>query len=94
MKIGFVGVGTIATCMIEGFQKAASTHGFFLSPRNNVKSETLAKKYDNCQVCKSNQHVVDMSEVVVLSLLADNCIEVLEGLKFRKTQKLMITIDL
>ena len=89
MNIGFVGVGTIATCMLEGFQKAGNSHEFFLSPRNTKKSSVLAKKYSNCHACDSNQEVVDKSDVVILSLLADNCIEVLEGLNFRFNQKIV-----
>ena len=89
MKIGYLGVGVIASCMIEGFCDADDGHHFFLSPRNAQKSAALAAKYDNITVCKSNQHVVDESEIVVISMLAENCLEVLRGLNFKSNQKII-----
>jgi len=89
MKIGYLGVGIIASCMIEGFCGLGQQHDFFLSPRNAVKSAALAEKYPNVVVCQSNQHVVDQADVVVISMLAHNCLEVLRGLKFRSDQKII-----
>ena len=90
MKIGFLGVGIIATCMIEGFcGLSQEQHHFFLSPRNAVKSAALAARYRNITVCRSNQHVVDEADVVVISMMAADCAEVLKGLKFRADQQII-----
>jgi len=88
MKIGFIGVGTIASCMIEGFCGAErpDAHTFYLSPRSAHRSEALAAKYANAVVCNSNQHVVDSADVVIISMLATNCLEVLRGLDFKPEQ--------
>ncbi|MCL2376827.1 MAG: NAD(P)-binding domain-containing protein [Defluviitaleaceae bacterium] len=89
MKIGFLGVGTIASCMIEGFCDLGDEHQFFLSPRNTQKSAALAERYGNVTVCDSNQHVVDQCEVVFISMLATNCLDVLRGLNFRASQRII-----
>jgi len=91
MKIGYIGVGTIASCMIEGFCTAntSTQHTFFLSPRNAEKSASLAAKYANITVCGSNQQVVDEAEVVFISMLAHNCLDVLRGLNFRPDQQII-----
>ena len=89
MKIGYLGVGTIASCMIEGFCGLDSRHEFFLSPRNAEKSAALKAKYGNVKVCESNQHVVDEADLVFISMLAKDCLEVLGGLRFRKGQKII-----
>jgi len=89
MKIGFIGVGTIATCMIEGFCGVAgvqTAHTFYLSPRSAHRSAALAAKFTNTVVCNSNQHVVDSSDVVIISMLATDCLEVLRDLDFRQNQ--------
>jgi len=88
MKIGFIGVGTIASCMIEGFCGAEhpNAHTFYLSPRSTHRSTALAVKYANAIVCSSNQHVVDSSDVVIISMLATNCLEVLRDLNFKPAQ--------
>lgn len=89
MKIGFIGVGTIASCMIEGFCGLGQKHFFWLSPRNAEKSALLAAKYSNTAVCRSNQHVVDEADVVFISMLSTNCLEVLQGLNFRPNQRVV-----
>ncbi|MCL2574157.1 MAG: NAD(P)-binding domain-containing protein [Defluviitaleaceae bacterium] len=89
MKIGFIGVGTIATCIIEGFCGFGEEHYFFLSPRNAAKSAELAAKYGNITVCESNQNVVDESDVVFIAMLSPNCPEILRGLDFRSDQQIV-----
>jgi len=89
MKIGFIGVGVIASCMIEGFCDLSNEHQFFLSPRNAQKSAALAAKYSNTTVCDCNQSVVDQSEVVFISMLATNCLDILRGLNFRADQRIV-----
>ena len=89
MKIGFIGVGTIAGCIIEGFCSLDARHNFFLSPRSAERSAALAAKYTNVRVCDSNQHVVDKADVVFISMLASNCLEVLRDLNFRPNQQVI-----
>ncbi|MCL2406700.1 MAG: NAD(P)-binding domain-containing protein [Defluviitaleaceae bacterium] len=83
MKIGILGVGTIATCVVTGFCGLDDRHDFFLSPRNVVKSAALAEKYGNCRVCLSNQEVLDNSDVIIISMNAASVAIALPTLTFR-----------
>jgi len=89
MKIGFIGVGTIASCMIEGFCGLGDAHTFYLSPRSAHRSGTLAAKYANCFVCESNQHVVDSADAIIISMLATDCLDVLRNLVFKPQQNVI-----
>ena len=89
MKIGYIGVGNIASCMIEGFCSLGEEHDFFLSPRNASKSAALAAKYPNVNICRSNQRVVDEADVIFITMMAADCGEVLRGLKFRDNQQII-----
>ncbi len=53
MKLGFIGVGKIATCVIEGVFKAKiNIREIILSPKNNKNCKYLKKslKNFNCKV--------------------------------------------
>jgi len=92
MKIGFIGIGNIATCMIEGFCGLGTEHDFFLSPRNAEKSAELSAKYPNVEVCQSNQHVVDASDIVFLTMNTPDCVKVIKNLNFRGDQHIINVI--
>jgi pyrroline-5-carboxylate reductase len=60
MKLGFVGVGKIATCVIEGIFKAKiNIKEIILSPKNNTNSKLLKNKFKNIIIAKSNQEVIN-----------------------------------
>lgn len=86
-RIGIIGVGEIASAIVEG---ACSTAGrtdepsehpdFFLSPRNADRSSRLASDFDGVEVCDSNQDVVDRSELIILAVLPEQTESVLSEL--------------
>ncbi|MDR1706271.1 MAG: NAD(P)-binding domain-containing protein [Clostridiales bacterium] len=86
MKIGFIGVGIIASHMVEGFCGLNKAHEFYLSPRNTERAACLAGKYRNVTVCGHNQEVVDSADLVFITLLPKDCLEVISGLRFRSEQ--------
>jgi pyrroline-5-carboxylate reductase len=70
MKIGFLGVGTVSTAVIEAMASRGGTQEtIYLSPRGEKRSTELAAKYDHCIRLESNQAVIDASDMVVLSML-------------------------
>ncbi|WP_166822781.1 NAD(P)-binding domain-containing protein [Brevibacterium limosum] len=70
-RIGFIGVGEIASAMVEGLAdcEAKSDLQFFLSPRNAERAQHLAESIESATICESNQDVVDSSDLVVLAVL-------------------------
>jgi len=93
MRIGFLGVGTIASHVIEGFcgmgDGEGQKHSFLLSPRNEKKSAALAEKHGNCRVCASNQEVVDGSDIIFIAMNASSCPDALLELNFREDHRII-----
>ncbi len=53
MKLGFVGVGKIATSVIEGIFKAKiNVKEIILSPKNNKNSKFLKNKFKKIKIAK------------------------------------------
>lgn len=77
--IGVIGVGEIASAMVEGLSAGTATteNGggpetglrFVLSPRNAERARHLADTIETAEVAESNQEVVDRSDLIVLAVL-------------------------
>ncbi|WP_231939162.1 NAD(P)-binding domain-containing protein [Brevibacterium sandarakinum] len=80
MRIGIIGVGEIASAMVEGACSTTDHPDFFLSPRNAERSAGLADEFDGVKVCDSNQDVVDRSEYIILAVLPEQTETVLSEL--------------
>lgn len=86
MKLGFIGVGTIASAIVNGFCKDdCKEHEIYLSPRNEKKATELEKKYDNVYKCTSNQDVLDQADVIILAVIPRMAEEILKPLTFKAT---------
>jgi pyrroline-5-carboxylate reductase len=83
MKIGVLGVGSLAEYLIRGAQGAG--HEFVLSPRSPDRAARLASAY-GCAVAASNQAVVDACDLVLVCLPAAEGLAILQGLTFRAGQ--------
>ena len=86
MKIGFLGTGTIASAMVQCL--ASGNHQIVISERNRTISAELSQKYSNVNVA-DNQTVIDISDVVIICLLADVAQSILPALTFRPDQKIL-----
>ncbi len=79
-SIGIIGVGEIASAIVDGLCALPDHPQFFLSPRNAERSTQLAVAHERVEVCRDNQEVVDSSELIVLSVLPGQVDSVLTGL--------------
>ena len=85
MKLGFVGIGKIATSVIEGIFKAKiNVKEIILSPKNRKNSKFLQNKFKKIKIAKNNQEVLDKSNWVVLSVTPKIGKQILKNLKFKK----------
>jgi pyrroline-5-carboxylate reductase len=82
-RLGFLGTGTIAGAMVEGFSTCARPFPIVVSPRNARRSQALAARWSNVRRCGSNQEVLDQAEVVFVALRPPVVPDVLPGLAFR-----------
>jgi len=85
MKLGFIGVGKIATSVIEGiFNAKINIREIILSPKNRQNANSLRNKFKKIKIAKSNQDVLDRSNWVVLSVTPKVGKQILKKLKFKK----------
>lgn len=87
MRIGVIGIGAIASDLIEAIQDVnPGKHTFYLSPRNEKRGQELENKYENFNRLSSNQDVIDQSDLVFIGVLPTQIEEVLSQLNFRVDQ--------
>lgn len=95
MKIGFIGIGKIASAIVEGLCTSGATDiEIFLSPRNEQLSSQLAGKYAFVSRLAGNQEVLDQSDVVVIALRPAVAVETLRGLSFSSRHTVVSLIPL
>ena len=90
MRIGFIGVGNIATAVARGLCRATpAPEKLLLSPRNAEKAAALAQEFAQAEIMADNQAVVDGSDVVMLAVLPPQARGVLGALRFRPDVKVI-----
>jgi pyrroline-5-carboxylate reductase len=83
VRLGFVGTGSITKAVVTGMVRFdAPFERIALSPRNAEIAESLARLDPRIQVCKSNQEVLDSSDVVCLAVVPQIASDVLGELAF------------
>jgi pyrroline-5-carboxylate reductase len=85
-RIGFIGTGEIAECMVRGL--VGDGHEIYVSERNVERSCTLAAEFTEVAIC-DNQSVLDQSDYVCLCLMKDTALLVLPELNFRDDHKVI-----
>src|SRR5262245_13126522 len=95
MKLGFIGIGKIASAVIEGLNTSRAVGlEIVLSPRNEAMSLSLAGRYPNVRRASSNQEVLDSSDVVVIALRPAMAAEVLQTLFFHPRHTVVSLVPL
>lgn len=87
MKLGFIGTGVITEAIVTGLLNSDfPITEMILSERNKATSSRLAAASPLVHVCKSNQEIVDRSDVVFLAVRPQDAEPVLRPLRFRHEQ--------
>lgn len=86
MTLGFIGLGTIASAVVEGI--AGDGHSIMVSERSTERSSDLAARYSNVRV-SDNQTVADQSDLLFLGTTAQVAADVLSALTFRPDQRVV-----
>ncbi len=83
MRIGILGVGSLAEYLVRGARgfEGGERVEFLLSPRSATRAAKLAAT-QGCVVAASNQAVVDRCEMVLICLPAAGGLEILADLRF------------
>lgn len=88
--IGIIGVGEIASAIVDGLcaDDAPTARGteatapdIVLSPRSRGRAADLAERHAGVEVASDNQDVVDRSDLIIVSVLPDQVDDVLSALE-------------
>lgn len=93
MIYGFIGTGTISEAIITGLMRSslAGTRAV-VSPRSEVIAKSLAKRYPQVKVARSNQAVVDEADLLIFAVRPQVAEEVLTALTIPTSKKLISLI--
>lgn len=90
MRIGFIGSGAITSAVVTGLSKSIYFHSkILLSPRSICVSAKLARDFESVQVAKSNQEVLDFSDVICTAVRPQVATELLKSLSFRSDHQVI-----
>ena len=92
LRIGFIGTGSIASAMVEGFCTSALPCRILVSPRNERRALDLAGRFAQVRRAGSNQEVLDGCDLAVLAVRPAAAAEVLEKLSFREDHTVLSLI--
>lgn len=94
LKIGFVGVGTMASAIVRALISHSSKNmQIFLSPRSAERTKELAAASEIVTVTGSNQEVLDHADWIILGVTPQVAEKVLPTLKFNKNHHLISLIS-
>ena len=94
MKLGFIGIGKIASSTIIGISNSKIEYQkIIISPRNKKLALDLKQKFKKIIISKTNQEVVDKSDWVFLSVTPEVGEKIIKDLKFRSNQKVISFIS-
>jgi pyrroline-5-carboxylate reductase len=85
LTIGFIGCGTIASAIATGLavQETIPLISIIVSKRSISKSLALRERFPlKVEVESDNQQIVDLSDILFLTMLPEQATEILQGLKF------------
>ena len=94
MRLGFIGTGKIASSVIEGICNSKIKYKkIIFSKRNNKVSLKLKKKFKKIIIYKSNQHIVDNSDWIFLSVTPFVGTKIIKNLRFKSNQTIISFIS-
>ena len=86
MKLGFIGIGEIASAVIKGLCTSNIENTIInLSPRNKENSIYLSNTFSNVKRMESNQQVLNESDIIFISVRPNEAKEILNNLNFKDT---------
>lgn len=85
LRVGVVGVGTIASALVDSFLTGPRSAQIevVLSPRSATRTTQLAARHQVVGVAADNQEVLDQTDIVIVSVLPDQIAQVCAELRFR-----------
>ena len=94
MKLGFIGIGKIASSVIIGICNSKIKYKqIIISPRNKKIANSLKRRFKKITIAKNNQEIVDKSNWVLLSITPKVGEKIIKRLKFKASQTVVSFIS-
>lgn len=87
-KVGIIGVGHLASYLVEGLKRTSPNMEIILSPRNYERAKNLATKF-GAIIAKNNQEVADLTNLIILSTRPTDSIAAAAEIDFHKNHILI-----
>jgi pyrroline-5-carboxylate reductase len=85
VRVGLIGVGHLASYLVEGLRRASPDIEIILSPRNVERSAKLAARF-RVTVAAHNQAVADAADLILLTTRPGDAVAACAGAAFRSGQ--------
>jgi pyrroline-5-carboxylate reductase len=89
-RVGLIGIGHLASYLVEGLRRASRDIEIFISPRNLKNAQRLADRF-RAIVTKSNQEVVDETDIILLTTRPEDTMGVAKTISFQ-AEKTVISV--
>jgi len=89
-RVGIIGVGHLASCMVEGLRRASPDLEIFLSKHLSDKTELLASEFGATAVT-DNQTVADEADLILVSTRPGDIFAACQAVSFRPGQTVVST---
>jgi pyrroline-5-carboxylate reductase len=94
MRLGFIGTGEITSSIVTGLSSSGVTdHSIWLSPRNSVIADGLARDFPGISVASSNQGVLDHCDTIVIAVRPSVVQGVVSELRFRPSHQVISLVS-
>ncbi|SDS22559.1 pyrroline-5-carboxylate reductase [Halopseudomonas litoralis] len=87
-SIGVLGVGDLTEKVLRGLRRGGFSAPIYLSPRNALKAEALAKEFQ-CEVLDSNQAVADAADILFLGVRPESLESLARSVNIRPEHQLV-----
>ncbi len=84
-RIGIIGVGHLASYLVEGLRRVSQEIDITLSPRNRERTQRLSAKF-NALIATNNQEVADSADLIILSTRPEDSVSVATVIDFHHNQ--------
>ena len=85
VRVGIIGVGHLASYLVEGLRRASQDVEIILSPRNAERSASLAARF-GAVVAADNQAVADAVDLIILATRPGDIVAASEAVAFQPGQ--------
>jgi pyrroline-5-carboxylate reductase len=96
VRVGFIGCGTIASAIATGIatQSNVPVASIAVSRRSQTKSAALQQRLgsDMVSIHDDNQHVLDQSDIVFITVLPQQTSQVLQALSFDASKHILVSL--